>query len=298
MVRELFSIGRLLLTTLVVIVLPACGGSSDDASDPTLASTATAGATTTVAEGTTGSTVVIGRSTGTIMSAGLDREYVLHVRMSYDEAVPVPLVVVFHGLTMTADDQASESGLPALGDEAGFITVFPEGRGNSQRWLVELDSVEIDITIASPDIAFVSDLLDELSEAFNVDSDRIYAVGFSNGGWMASAVACTLPDRFAGVAPVAGIMDFGLDCAPDEPVPLITFHGTSDRYEPFDGGTENAPLRASLPTDGGTFGDLPVSQNAILEASIPDKVAVETRQGYLPHWCQINSPTEINSGSK
>jgi polyhydroxybutyrate depolymerase len=203
----------------------------------------------------------------------LNREYVLHIPTGYDEANPLPLLVVFHGYTMTADGQASESGLPALGDEEGFITVFPEGRGDVQRWLFELDSVEIDITTANPDIALVSDLLDKLSEELSVDSDRVYAVGFSNGGWITSAVACTLSDRFAAVAPVAGIMDYGADCAPDGPVPLVTFHGTSDRYEPFNGGVENAPLRGSLPTDLGVpYDELPVSENPILESSVPDKV--------------------------
>ena len=271
-----FLLPLLILLTVVVLVMSACGDASDDGSVSTLAPTTTAEATTTaVPSDEEGSTVKIGRSTGTILSAGLDREYVLHIPSGYDEAKPLPLLVVFHGYTMTADSQASDSDLPALGDEEGFITVFPEGRGDIQRWLFELDSVEIDITTANPDIALVSDLVDKLSEELSVDSDRIYAVGFSNGGWIASAVACTLSDRFAAAAPVAGIMDFGADCAPDDPVPLVTFHGTSDQYEPFDGGVENAPLRGELPTDlGGTYDELPVSENSILESSVPGKVAL------------------------
>jgi len=270
-----FSLALLILLTVVVLVMSACGDASGDGSDSTLAPTTTAEATTTVPSDEKGSSVEIGRSTGTILSAGLDREYVLHIPSGYDEAEPLPLLVVFHGYTMTADSQDTESRLPALGDEEGFITVFPEGRGDIQRWLFELDSVEIDITTANPDIALVSDLVDKLSEELSVDSDRIYAVGFSNGGWIASAVACTLSDRFAAAAPVAGIMNFGADCAPDDPVPLITFHGISDQYEPFDGGVENAPLRGELPTDlGGTYDELPVSENPILESSVPGKVAL------------------------
>ena len=267
----------LITLALVVLLLSACGDSTDAATDTTLtaATTTTAATTAAVPSDEEGSTVKIGRSTGTILSAGLDREYVLHIPTGYDEAEPLPLLVVFHGYTMTADEQASASGLPALGDEEGFITVFPEGRGDIQRWLFELDAVEIDITTANPDIALVSDLLDELSEELSVDSDRIYAVGFSNGGWIASAVACTLSDRFAAAAPVASIMVFGADCTPDDPMPLVTFHGTSDQYEPFDGGVENAPLRGALPTDlGGTYDELPVSENPILESSVPDKVAL------------------------
>ena len=254
----------LILFTVVILVMSACADSSGDDSNTS------AEATTTFEPSDSNA-----QSTGTILSAGLDREYVLHIPTGYDEAVPLPLVVVFHGYTMNASEQATESRLPALGDEEGFITVFPEGRGNQQRWLFELDSAEIDITTTSPDIVFVTDLLDKLSIELNVDTDRVYAVGFSNGGWMASAVACTLPDRFAAAAPVAGIMDFGTDCGRDEPIPMATFHGTSDQIEPFDGGVENAPGRASLPADvDGTFGNLPVSENPILDAGVPDKVAL------------------------
>jgi polyhydroxybutyrate depolymerase len=217
---------------------------------------------------------------GTVVSAGLDREYVLHIPGSYEAGSPMPLMVVFHGYAMTAAAQESESGLPSFGEEEGFITVFPEGRGDEQRWLLELDSAELDITTSNPDIEFVDDLLDKLSAELSVDTDRIYAVGFSNGGWMASAVACTLPDRIAAAAPVAGVMDVGSDCARNSPVPMVTFHGTSDQYEPFDGGIDNAPFRASLPTDvGGTFGELPLSSNTILEVSVPEKVRL---------WAQAN----------
>jgi polyhydroxybutyrate depolymerase len=225
--------------------------------------------------------VALGRTVDTISSAGLEREYVLHVPRSYDAGTPTPLIVVFHGYTMTAAQQEVESQLATLGEEENFITVFPEGRGDhNRRWLFELDSEDLDIATANPDIAFVSDLLDSLANDLNVDPDRIYAAGFSNGGWMASAVACTMPERVAAVAPVAGIMDFGSECERSEPVPMIAFHGTNDRYEPFEGGADNAPRRWSLPTDvGGTFGQLPVSGNPMLDVNVPDKVTL---------WAQAN----------
>ncbi len=274
---------RKYLTLAVAAVMAAsCGGDEEAAEDVTPAPTATETvgveptATPEPAEPSesTGSPTV-GRTVDTIFSAGLEREYVLHVPGSYEDGSLMPLVVVFHGYTMTATEQESETELAALGEEENFITVFPEGRGDNQRWLFELDSEDLDITASNPDIALVSDLLDKLTTELSIDPDRVYAAGFSNGGWMASAVACTLAERFAAVAPVAGIMDFGSDCGRGEPVPMITFHGTADQYEPFDGGVENAPWRASLPADvGGTFDQLPVSGNPILELDVPDKATL------------------------
>ncbi|MGI9586242.1 MAG: alpha/beta hydrolase family esterase [Acidimicrobiia bacterium] len=245
-------------------------------STPSSTSEAQADTTTTVVTTTTVAAkgVATGRSAGTIQSAGLERSYSLNIPSSYDGSSPMPLMVVFHGMTMTARDQESESALPAFGEEHGFISVFPEGQGDPQRWLFDLESDQIDITMNNPDMRFFEDLLDKLIAELNIDTDRIYVVGFSNGGWVASAVACTLPDRIAAAAPVAGITDFGEDCARSVPVPVITFHGTSDTYEPFGGGIDNAPGRDSLPVEisGGTFGELPVATNPVLEPSVPDRV--------------------------
>ena len=239
------SVLRQFFTFAVVVLL---SGGCGDAGDDTTAETTAADSTDVVKDATP---VVAGMSTGTVSSAGLDRDYVLHVPDSYDEEASWPLIVVFHGYTVTAAEQFDESGFRRFGDEEGFISVFPEGRGDIDRWLFELDEVEIDISTANPDIAMVGDLIDHLSQDLNIDDTRVYAAGFSNGGWMASAVACTLPGRFAAVSPVAGIMDFSEQCSPTGVVPMIAFHGTADQYEPFDGGVENAPYRGSLPTDLG-----------------------------------------------
>lgn len=266
---------RFIPCTVLFLLSAACGDAADDTAETTAATTTTESTDATE----DGAPVALGISNGTVQSAGLDREYVLYVPESYDEESSWPLVMVFHGYTMTAAEQLFASGLDQFGGEEGFISVFPEGRGDIQRWLFELDAVEIDISTANPDIALVGDLIDTLSQDLNIDVARVYAAGFSNGGWMASAVACTLPERFAAVSPVAGIMDFGEQCNPTGAVPMITFHGTADQYEPFDGGVENAPYRGSLPTDlGGTYDELPMIENPIHESSVPDKTTLWARR--------------------
>ncbi len=230
------------------LLASACGAGEGGGEDALEASSEVA---TSVAgsEQSAPATVNLGISQGTVQSAGSSRQYLLYVPDSYDDAEPWPLVVVFHGYTMNASQQLSESGIEAAAEKEGFLAVFPQGRGEYQRWLFELDEVDIDVSTANPDIAFVGDLIEHLRESLNVDTDRIYAAGFSNGGWMASAVACLMPETFAAVAPVAGIMDFGDACDSSSPVPLVTFHGTADQFEPFMGGVENAPLQGWA-TDG------------------------------------------------
>ena len=49
------------------------------------------------------------------------------------------------------------------------------------------------------DVRFISELIDTLEAAYNIDPARIYANGLSNGGGMAFVLSCTLSDRIAAV---------------------------------------------------------------------------------------------------
>lgn len=263
------------IALVVALVSSACGSDRDSAPTEAESSTTTV-ATTTIAVPTTvavAEAIPLGRSTQTIESSGFEREYIVIVPSSYDGSSPVPLVFEFHGYSLWAEEQASGSRLWTVGEREGFVTVLPEGRGDVQRWLFELDDANFDLSPGNPDMALVEDLLAYLTAELNIDEERVYAAGFSNGGWMVSALACSYPDTFAAVAPVAGIMDFGEDCT-GSVVPMVTFHGTSDEYEPFVGGPAAVPDRGELPTDlGGTYAELPINANPLLEASVPDKVA-------------------------
>ena len=80
------------------------------------------------------------------------------------------------------------------------------------------------------DIGFISSLIDTLSNRYNVDLNRIYAAGFSNGGFMAYNLACQLSDRITAVASVAGVMstETAVNCNPSRPIPVLHIHGTDD----------------------------------------------------------------------
>ncbi|MBK6439731.1 MAG: prolyl oligopeptidase family serine peptidase [Candidatus Microthrix sp.] len=131
-----------------------------------------------------------------------------------------PVVFDFHGLMEGAELAAKASRLPELGTEEGFITVVPNGRGNPISWDIAPDPE------ANPDMAFVGDMLDTIGAEQCIDTSRVYATGQSNSAMMTSAIACAYPDRFAAVAPVAGVM---ATCdSTNRPVPVLAFHGTAD----------------------------------------------------------------------
>src|SRR5690606_15332947 len=87
------------------------------------------------------------------------------------------------------------------------------------------------------DEAFLGMLLDDLALDLNIDRERVYVTGLSNGGFMAQRVACSMQDRFAAFASVAATGAFRLPdiCAEKDAIPAMYIHGTADRIVPWDG---------------------------------------------------------------
>ena len=139
------------------------------------------------------------RENGSFVSSGEKREYVLYVPKTYDRSRPTPLVISMHGAGLWGAAQRDISQWNDLADRKGFIVVYPSGVGGNG----------LRIWRAQPgygltrDVRFISDLIDTLSAAYNIDSTRVYANGLSNGGGMSFALSCTLSNRIAAVGLVA-----------------------------------------------------------------------------------------------
>ena len=152
---------------------------------------------------------------------------------SYDPARPVPLVISIHGFAQWPAHLRSISRWNDLADQHGFIVAYPAGTGFPRRWRAS-DGASAS---ANPDVTFITDLLDHLAGRYNIDPDRVYVNGFSNGGGMTTLLACRLAGRIAAAGSVAGAYVHPLAaCQPERAVPLIAFHGTADPIVPYAGG--------------------------------------------------------------
>lgn len=171
--------------------------------------------------------------TGTIVSSGQERGYVLYVPDSYDRNRPTPLVISLHGAGLWGRAQQNMSRWDAVADREGVIVVYPSaaaGLGPSI-WEHHPDD---DI---QKDVRFIADLIDTLQQSHNVDPARIYVNGLSNGGGMSFVLSCTLSDRIAafGLVGAAHLTPWSW-CTDQRPVPMISFHGTADTATPYNGG--------------------------------------------------------------
>ena len=167
------------------------------------------------------------RNNGSIVSSGEKREYLLYVPGSYDRTKPTPLVISMHGAGGWPAQQMDMSEWNRLAESQRFIVVYPSGTDVPRVWHVG----------RGRDVRFISELIDKLEAAYNIDPTRIYADGLSNGGGMAFVLSCTLSDRIAAVGMVAAAQLLPWSwCTDHRPVPMIAFHGTADPMTPYNGG--------------------------------------------------------------
>jgi polyhydroxybutyrate depolymerase len=169
------------------------------------------------------------------------RPYQMYVPSAYDPAAPTPLVVMFHGYSGSGPEQESYYfGLIAASESKRFLYAFPNGTidemGN--RFWNATDACCDFYHTQEDDVAYLDAVVDDIATKYNVDAKRVFAVGASNGGYMAHRLGCDLSSRFAAIVSVSGAAwNDPSRCPAETPVSVIEIHGDQDTTVAYDGGT-------------------------------------------------------------
>ncbi len=171
---------------------------------------------------------------GKLNHRGKLRTYELYTPSSYNANRPMPLVMVFHGHDGTGASIAEVTRFNELAEQKGFIVVYPDGINHNWNLIGNYSGKE-------DDVSFVSALLDHMKQVRNIDSQKIYAAGFSKGAIFTQNLACELPDKFAAFASVAGALPLRLQskCQPNEAVSMLMINGTNDSSVLYKGDDKN-----------------------------------------------------------
>ncbi len=171
----------------------------------------------------------------TILHDGSTREYIVYVPEIYDDATPTPLLFNFHGFTGQANNHLNSTGMREVADTAGFILVYPQGSlfFGVPHWNVGAWTNGS----SADDLGFTEAMIDTLSANYNIDLDRVYSCGYSNGGYFSFELACQLSHRIAAIGSVGGKMSSETfdACAPSHPTPVVSIHGTEDNVVSYYG---------------------------------------------------------------
>ena len=138
--------------------------------------------------------VQTGTYTKTLTHDGLERSYLLHVPEAANNGEPLPLLLNLHGFTGTSESQLDYADFRGIADREGIILVYPQGTlldGRDTHWNVGgwTRASTID------DTGFLSELIDVVSSDFNIDAQKVYSIGHSNGGYMSFLLACQIGEK-------------------------------------------------------------------------------------------------------
>lgn len=181
----------------------------------------------------------------TLVHDGMNREYIIYVPNSYDGTSAVPLLLNFHGFGGSASQYMQEADMRSLAEADTFILVYPQGSclDGSSHW--NPCPTGGDNKSTADDVGFVEAMISEISSQYNLDMERIYAAGYSNGGMMAYGLANYKSDLIAAVASVSGTM---LNCTgpTSHPMPVVHLHGTSDGVVSYNGSNDWNSVQSTL----------------------------------------------------
>lgn len=155
--------------------------------------------------------------------------YLLHLPATYGQNPNQrwPLILFLHGYGESGNDVEAvrKNGIPqvlAQQPDFPFIVVAPQCPWHT--WWPELaDSLDA--------------LLDEITQSYAVDPQRVYLTGLSMGGYGAWYLGATRPQRFAAIAPICGggywFHGFPDRVAALKDTPVWVFHGAKDDVVPL-----------------------------------------------------------------
>ena len=204
------------------------------------------------------------------------RTYRTYVPPAYDPQQPSSLVIALHGRPDNGSGFAYRLDMNGVAKANDFIVAYPDGIDlgwNYTRNAPLFPDNPVD------DDAFLAAMVDDLSVDLNIDRERVYVTGFSNGGFMTQRLACVAADDYAAFAVVGASFsqNFAALCSDSTPVPILFMHGTDDPSIPWDGAVvagiqlflsvpdtiaawtlinncENAPTETVLPQSGDSEG--------------------------------------------
>jgi len=169
---------------------------------------------------------------------GGNRPAVYYLPSTWDPDVPMPVFVSLHGYTSSAQWFNDYFSLSTLATAEGAMVITPEGTTNpagDQFWNATDHCCDF-YGSGIDDVAYLSGLIEEAGTHFNIDPQRVYLVGHSNGGFMSYRMACDRSDLIAGVVSLAGSTWWdAADCGSPGSVAVLQAHGTWDTSILFDG---------------------------------------------------------------
>ncbi len=186
-------------------------------------------------------------------------QYLVFVPASYRGAAKVPLVVVLHGCSTTASQQAVASGYAQVAEQRRFIVLYPDvdpadlAHGGCWKGIWDPGAEGR----GRGDAGAIAAMTRAVVGTWRIDPRRVYVIGISAGGFESSILGASYPDVYAAIGIHSGAAYMGVDlgclaegesrsttatlaraalgamAAHARVMPVIVFHGDQDKVVPY-----------------------------------------------------------------
>ena len=152
---------------------------------------------------------------------------------SSEAGTKLPIVIAFHGGGGSEEDFQQQNEFDQLGEEEKFIMAY--AIAESDRTASEGEWYLNTAATSKDDNHFSEAIVDELSNSYCIDEERLYAIGYSLGSMFTYEIACQLNHRFAAVASFAGTMPVNPEtCDLTGSIAVMHIHGKLDYIIDYD----------------------------------------------------------------
>ena len=157
----------------------------------------------------------------------------------------VPVVIGLHGKGGDPEQINQWLKLDAEANQKGVLSIIPAGTPEDDADLFWNAGTRYSQSPeqSAADADYLTSLVDEAGQWFNIDRDRVYLIGHSNGGFMSYQLLCQRPEVFAGAAVIAASDQFSAEECDGRGSVLIT-HGLEDNSISYNGYDDPDPDRS------------------------------------------------------
>lgn len=160
--------------------------------------------------------------TGSYSNHAGTRPYKLYIPSSH-AGKALPMIVMLHGCTQTADDFAAGTRMNELAEEQACFVLYPAQTqaGNQSRcwnWFKRGDQRR-----DQGEPAIIAGMTRDVQKRYGIDARKIYVAGLSAGGAMAAVVGQAYPELYAAIGVHSGL---AVGSAHDVPSAFAAMRGT------------------------------------------------------------------------
>ena len=161
-----------------------------------------------------------------IQGVNRQRSVIIQTPSNINLSKDYPIVFALHGGGGRNIQWVNE--LKNFTDNGDFIGIYPQGHLNS--WNLGTEASKAD------DVAFINLIIKELENYNNLNMNKIYAIGTSNGSAMVNKLAIQT-SHFKAIAPIVSqLMESMPILENTKPVSIFQINGAKDSTIPIDGG--------------------------------------------------------------